>query len=259
MPAAEEPENNQNSKQNTIDRHSFLRGAAAAGAAATAASASVKLAAADTAGEAGKAAEKTKALAKLPSATFITHPGSGFTADVLNKIGLQYKAINPAPGFRSPQGSIINHLGNKNPEIITCLHEETATAMAHGYAKASSKPMGIMVHGTVGLQHASMALYNAWCDRVPMLMFNTNGIDRATPRPGVGWIHSAQNPAAVVREFIKWDDPLASLQHFAESTVRARQFTMTSPVAPAFVALDMDLQEEEIEHAKNCSSQKFPA
>ena len=132
-------------------------------------------------------------------------------ADVLKKIGLQYKAINPATGFHSPQESIINHLGNKNPEILTCLHEETATAMAHGYANASGKPMGVMVHGTVGLQHASMALDNAWCDRVPMLMFGANGIDTATPRPGVGWIHSAQDPAALVREFIKWDDQPASL------------------------------------------------
>ena len=258
MPAAKEPDNNQNTKQNTIDRRSFLKGAAAAGAAAAAAGASVKLAAAaDTAGEAGKAAEKTKAPVKLPSETFITHPGSDFMADVLKKIGLQYIAINPAAGFRSLQESIINYLGNKNPEILTCLHEETATAMAHGYAKASGKPMGVMVHGTVGLQHASMALYNAWCDRVPMLMFGANGIDAATRRPGVEWIHSAQDPAALVREFVKWDDQPASLQHFAESTVRAHQFTMTAPMAPAFIALDMDLQEEEVEHAEKLKIPKI--
>ena len=258
MPAAKEPDNNQNTKQNTIDRRSFLKGAAAAGAAAAAGGASVKLAAAaDTAGEAGKAAEKTKAPAKLPSETFITHPGSDFMADVLKKIGLQYIAINPAAGFRSLQESIINYLGNKNPEILTCLHEETATAMAHGYAKASGKPMGVMVHGTVGLQHASMALYNAWCDRVPMLMFGANGIDAATRRPGVEWIHSAQDPAALVREFVKWDDQPASLQHFAESTVRAHQFTMTAPMAPAFIALDMDLQEEEVEHAEKLKIPKI--
>ena len=254
MPAAKEPENN----QNTIDRRSFLKGAAAAGAAAATAGASVKLAAAaDTAGEAGKAAEKTKAPAKLPSETFITHPGSDFMADVLKKIGLQYMAINPAAGFRSLQESIINYLGNKNPEILTCLHEETATAMAHGYAKAAGKPMGVMVHGTVGLQHASMALYNAWCDRVPMLMFGANGIDAVTRRPGVEWIHSAQDPAALVREFVKWDDQPASLQHFAESTVRAHQFTMTSPMAPALIALDMDLQEEEVEHAEKLKIPKI--
>lgn len=122
--------------------------------------------------------------------------------------------------------------------------------MAHGYTKAPGKPMAVMVHGTVGLQHASMALYNAWCDRVPMLIFGGNGIDAETRRPGVEWIHSAQDPAALVREFSKWDDQPASLQHFAESTVRAHQFTMTAPMAPALIAIDMDLQEEEIEHAE---------
>ena len=244
------------SDDNKIDRRSFLKGAAAAGAAVTAAATKIA-AAADGGADAAKPAEKAKPAAKLPSETFITHPGSDFMADVLKKIGLQYIAINPAAGFRSLQESVINHLGNKNPEIITCLHEESATAMAHGYAKASGKPMAVMVHGTVGLQHASMGLYNAWCDRVPMLMFGGNGIDAETRRPGVEWIHSAQDPAALVRDFIKWDDQPASLQHFAESTVRAHQFTMTAPMAPAFIAIDMDLQEEEIEHPEKLKIPKI--
>ncbi len=247
-----------NNKESKIDRRAFLKGAAAAGAAVASVTGATRIAAAaDNAAEGAKPAEKPKAANKLPSETFITHPGSDFMADVLKKIGLQYIAINPAAGFRSLQESIINYLGNKNPEIITCLHEESATAMAHGYAKASGKPMGVMVHGTVGLQHASMALYNAWCDRVPMLMFGGNGIDAETRRPGVEWIHSAQDPAALVREFIKWDDQPASLQHFAESTVRAHQFTMTAPMAPAFIAIDMDLQEEEIEHAEKLKIPKI--
>jgi len=235
------------SENTRLDRRSFLKGAAAAGAAVAA---GTKIAAAaDATAEGAKPAAKA-ATAKLPSETFITHPGSDFMADVLKAIGLQYVAINPAAGFRSLQESMINYLGNKNPEILTCLHEESATGLAHGYAKASGKPMGVMVHGTVGLQHASMALYNAWCDRVPMIMFGGNGIDAATRRPGVEWIHSAQDPAALVRDFIKWDDQPASLQHFAESTVRAHQFTLTAPMAPVMIAIDMDLQEEEIEHSE---------
>src|SRR5450756_131161 len=155
-----------------------------------------------------------------------------------------------AAGFRSLHESIINYSGNKNPEIVHCLHEESATGMAHGYAKASGRPMGVMVHGTVGLQHASMAVYNAWCDRVPMMIFGGNGIDANTLRPGVEWIHSAQDPAALVREFVKWDDQPASLQHFAESTVRASTYTMTAPMEPVMISIDMDLQEDEIEHAE---------
>src|SRR4029434_8135300 len=182
-------------------RRSFLKGTAAAAGAAIAAT--TKLAQAAEPGEMNQAAAKPPAQKKLPSETFITRPGSDFMADVLKTIGLQYVAINPAAGFRSLQESIINYSGNKNPEIITCLHEETATHMAQGYAKAAGKPIGVMVHGTVGLQHASMGLYNAWVDRVPLMMFAGNGIDATTRRPGVETIHSAIDPAAMVREFVK--------------------------------------------------------
>ena len=232
---------------NQLDRRAFLKSAAAAGAAVAAGTQIA--AAAEATAEGAKPAAKPAA-GKLPSETFITRPGSDFMTDVLKAIGLQYAAINPAAGFRSLHESIINYAGNKNPEILTCLHEESAVGMAHGYAKAAGKPMGVMVHGTVGLQHAAMGIYNAWCDRVPMIIFAGNGIDAATRRPGVEWIHSAQDPAALVREFVKWDDQPASLQHFAESTVRAHKYTLTAPMEPVVVCLDMDLQEEEIEHAE---------
>ncbi len=169
-------------------------------------------------------------------------------ADVLKSIGLQYVAINPAAGFRSLQESIINYSGNKNPEILTCLHEEIAAGMAHGYAKASGKLMGIMVHGTVGLQHATMGIYNAWCDRAPMIVFGGNGLRSDTRRPGVEWNHSVQNPGDLVRDFVKWDDQPISLQSFAESTVRAYKYAMTAPTLPVMVCLDMDIQEEANEH-----------
>jgi thiamine pyrophosphate-dependent acetolactate synthase large subunit-like protein len=234
-----------NTDNSNAGRRSFLKGTAAV--AGTAIAATAKLAqATETPADQSKAVGKPGAGGKLPSETFITRPGSDFMADVLKTIGLQYVAINPAAGFRSLQESIINYSGNKNPEIITCLHEETATHMAQGYAKAAGKPMGVMVHGTVGLQHASMALYNAWVDRVPLMIFAGNGIDATTRRPGVETIHSAQDPAALVREFVKWDDQPASLQHFAESTVRAYRITMTAPMEPVMICLDMDLQEEAI-------------
>jgi thiamine pyrophosphate-dependent acetolactate synthase large subunit-like protein len=224
-------------------RRTFLKGTAAVAGSAFAAATTLANATEAAADQppAGKPAAR-----KLPSETFITDPGSDFMADVLKGIGLQYVAINPAAGFRSLQESIINHLGNRNPQVITCLHEESATHMAQGYAKAAGKPIGVMVHGTVGLQHASMALYNAWVDRVPLMIFAGNGIDAATRRPGVETIHSAQDPGALVREFVKWDDQPASLQHFAESTVRAYKIAMTAPMEPVMICLDMDLQEHEV-------------
>ena len=230
-----------------VDRRSFLKGsAAAAGAALAAATAATRLAqAAETAADA-PAAAKPAAAKKLPSETFITNPGSDFMADVMRAVGLQYLAINAASGFRSLHESIINHLGNKNPEIITCMHEESAAGIAHGYAKAAGKPMVIMMHGTVGLQHATMGIYNAWCDRVPMMIFASNGMQADKRRPGVEWTHSVQDAAGLVRDFVKWDDQPASLQHFAESTVRAWKFTMTAPMEPVMVMCDIELQEDGV-------------
>ncbi|HKA45305.1 MAG TPA: thiamine pyrophosphate-binding protein, partial [Burkholderiales bacterium] len=244
------------SENSKAGRRSFLKGTAAV--AGTAIAATTQLAqAAEAAADQAKPAAKPAAPAKLPSETFITRPGSDFMADVLKAIGLQYVAINPAAGFRSLQESIINYLGNKNPEIITCLHEESATHMAQGYAKASGKPMGVMVHGTVGLQHAAMGLYNAWVDRVPLMMLAGNGIDAVTRRPGVETIHSAIDPAAMVREFVKWDDQPASLQHFAESAARAYRITMTAPMEPVMLCLDMDVQEEPIHESEKLRMPKI--
>jgi thiamine pyrophosphate-dependent acetolactate synthase large subunit-like protein len=231
-----------------VNRRSFLKGTAAAAGAAIAA-ASQLAQAADAATAEKPAAVKPPAEKKLPSETFITNPGSDFMADVLRGVGLQYLAINAASGFRSLHESIINHLGNKNPEIITCMHEESAAGIAHGYAKAAGKPMGIMMHGTVGLQHATMGIYNAWCDRVPMMIFASNGMQADKRRPGVEWTHSVQDAAGLVRDFVKWDDQPASLQHFAESCVRAHKFTMTAPMEPVMVMCDIELQEDPV-HGK---------
>jgi len=228
-------------------RRTFLKGTAVAAGAAIAAT--TQLAQAAGAGAEKPAAGKAEAEKKLPSETFVTHPGSDFMADVLRAVGLQYLAINPASGFRSLHESIINHLGNKNPEIITCMHEESAAGIAHGYAKAAGKPMGIMMHGTVGLQHATMGIYNAWCDRVPMMIFASNGLAADRRRPGVEWLHSVQDCGALVRDFVKWDDQPASLQHFAESCVRARKITMTAPMEPVMVMCDIELQEDPV-HGK---------
>jgi acetolactate synthase I/II/III large subunit len=228
-------------------RRSFLKGTAAAAGAAIAATAHLAQAAEATAEK--PAAGKAPAEKKLPSETFITNPGSDFMADVLRAMGLQYLAINAASGFRSLHESILNHLGNKNPEIITCMHEESAAGIAHGYAKAAGKPMGIMMHGTVGLQHATMGIYNAWCDRVPMMIFASNGLQADKRRPGVEWTHSVQDAGALVRDFVKWDDQPASLQHFAESCARAYKFTMTAPMEPVMVMCDIELQEDAI-HGK---------
>ena len=230
-----------------LDRRGFLKSAAAA---AGAVSVAAHAAAADkpAEGKAAKGAAAAHGKTKLPPGQrTIPRPGSDFMVDVIKTLNLDYVASNPGSSFRSLHESTVNYGNNKKPEFITCLHEESSIAMAHGYAKAAGKPMAVYAHGTVGLQHGAMAIYNAWCDRVPIVMFAGNGIDADKRRPGTEWSHSVQDAGALVRDFVKWDDMPGSLQHFAESTVRAYKLATTAPMEPTLIVADIDLQEDHIE------------
>jgi acetolactate synthase I/II/III large subunit len=222
-----------------MERREFLKTAAAVGTTAAAA-------AAVTSEVAQAAATPAKEKPTHPGDIVIERPGSDFMVDVIKALDLKYVATNPGASFRSLHESLVNYGGNTKPELLTCLHEESAVGMAHGYAKATGKPMGVMVHGTVGLQHASMAIYNAWCDRVPIMIFAGNGIDANKRRPGTEWNHSVQDVALQVRDYVKWDDYPGSLQHFAESAIRAYKIAMTPPCEPVLIAADIDLQEDPI-------------
>jgi acetolactate synthase I/II/III large subunit len=239
-------EANDTNAHHDTPRRGFLKQAVAGATAAAAAAATVTAQAADAVAKPPADAPKQPAKAEAGSDKLIERPGSDFMIDVIRTLGIDYISTNPGSSFRSLHESLVNYGGNKKPELLTCLHEESAVAMAHGYAKACGKPMGVFLHGTVGLQHAAMAIYNAWVDRVPVVMIAGNGADATKRRPGTEWNHSVQDAAAMVRDYIKWDDAPASLQHFAESTVRAYKIAMTPPMEPVLVMADIDLQEDGI-------------
>jgi acetolactate synthase-1/2/3 large subunit len=171
--------------------------------------------------------------------------GSDFMVDVLKSLDFDYVCANPGSSFRGLHESLINYGGNQSPEFITCCHEESSVAMAHGYYKVEGKPLAVMAHGTVGLQHAAMAIYNAWCDRVPVYVILGNHHDAALRR-SAEWYHGVQDAADMVRDFTKWDDTPWSLGHFAESAVRAYKVAMTPPMAPVVLVCDGHLQEDPI-------------
>ncbi|MDO8678708.1 MAG: thiamine pyrophosphate-binding protein [Acidobacteriota bacterium] len=173
-------------------------------------------------------------------------PGSDFMVDLIKSLGFEYAAANPGGSFRALHESLVNYGGNRMPELLTCLHEESSVAMAHGYAKIEGKPMLVMAHGTVGLQHASMAIYNAYADRVPVYSVLGNILDIQWRRNDVEWTHAVQDAAAMVRDCIKWDDTPVSLSHFAESAVRAYKIAMTPPMGPVILVADGPMQEEGI-------------
>lgn len=229
-----------------IDRRSFLKGAAATAATVIGSNlASGTQLAANAAAQSDSSNEGTHGSGRS-SEKIIARPGSDFMVDVIKATGIEYIASNPGSSFRSLQESIVNYGDNKKPEFLTCMHEESSVGMAQGYAKAAGKPMGIMAHGTVGLQHAAMAVYNAWCDRVPVVMFAGNFLDAEKRRPGVEWYHCVQDPAALLRDFIKWDDQPLSLQHFAESVMRGYKIATTVPMGPVLITADGSLAEGPI-------------
>jgi len=173
-------------------------------------------------------------------------PGSDFMVDVIKSLGIEYICANPGSSFRGLQESVVNYGGNKSPEFVTCCHEESAVGMAHGYAKIEGKPLGVFAHSTVGLQHAAMAIFNAYCDRVPVYIVLGNTLDATKRRPGVEWDHSVEDAAAMVRDYTKWDDLPISLTHFAESAVRAYKIAMTPPCMPVLLVADAELQENPL-------------
>src|SRR5215469_14364430 len=237
-------------------RRNFLKGATVAGAAALAPPVAARTQASDPPKGSKKAAAPGPKLAAAetmpPSKDPVSQTTSGgdFMVDVFKTLDIDYLAMNCASSFRGLHEAVLNHGGNTKPEILTCPHEEIAVHMAQGYAKIEGKPMAMICHGVVGLQHASMAMYNAWCDRVPVIVMGGNIIEANKRGPGAEWVHSAIDPGAIARDFVKWDDQPTSLQHFAESAVRAYKVATTPPMAPVMLSLDAELQENPIADAE---------
>src|SRR4051795_19245 len=147
---------------------------------------------------------------------------SDAVADMLRALDVEYIALNPGASYRGLHDSLVNHLGNERPEIVVCLHEEHAVAVAHGYAKVTGRPMAAGLHANVGLMHATMALFNAFCDRMPLIAIGATGpVDAALRRPWIDWIHTAADQAALVRPYVKWDDQPASAAAAVEALAPA--------------------------------------
>ncbi len=174
--------------------------------------------------------------------------GSDTMALAVRNLGLKYVALNPGASFRGFHDSLVNFLGNRDPQMILCLHEDHAVSIAHGYAKVAGEPMGVVLHSNVGLMHGSMGIFNAFCDRVPVIVFGATGpVDAAKRRPWIDWIHTAQDQGGLIRNFIKWDDQPASVEAAIESIYRANQIARTAPRGPVYVCLDADLQERKLD------------
>src|SRR5689334_18253870 len=180
----------------------------------------------------------------LPSGANAPAFGSDVIAETLRALDIAYIALNPGASYRGLHDSLVNHLGNVQPQMLLCLHEEHAVAIAHGYAKVTGKPMAAAVHSNVGLMHGTMAIFNAWCDRMPVLVLGATGpVDAPKRRPWIDWIHTARDQGALVRSYTKWDDQPASPEAAREALLRACWMAQTAPRGPVYVNLDAGMQE----------------
>lgn len=174
--------------------------------------------------------------------------GSDLIVEILNAVGIEYVAMNPGSTFRGIHDSIVNYAGNRAPKLILALHEAVAVGLAHGFHKVSGRPMAVALHDIVGLGNAPTAIYEAWCDRVPMvIMGGTGPMDAALRRPGNDWIHTALIQGNLIRDFVKWDDQPYSIEAIPESLLRAWRTAVTKPAGPVYVCFDVVIQEDRIQ------------
>src|SRR5664279_4894869 len=170
--------------------------------------------------------------------------GSDVVAETLRDLALPYIALVPGASFRGLHDRLVNFLGNRDPTLLLCLHEEHAVAIAHGYAKVTGRPLAVALHSNVGLFHATMAIFNAWCDRMPVLILGATGpVDAVKRRPWIDWIHTARDQGAIVRPYVKWDDQPASPEAAREALLRAMWHASSAPQGPVYVNLDAEMQE----------------
>jgi thiamine pyrophosphate-dependent acetolactate synthase large subunit-like protein len=195
----------------------------------------------------------------IPSGVNAPAFGSDVVADALRATGVEYIALNPGASYRGFHDSLVNYLGNERPQMLLCLHEESAVAIAHGYAKVTGRAMAAMVHSNVGLMHGTMAIFNAWCDRMPLVILGATGpVDAVKRRPWIDWIHTARDQGALVRGYTKWDDQPASPAAAREAVLRAAWIANTAPCGPTYVNLDAGMQEAKLEEpVPPIDSQRF--
>jgi thiamine pyrophosphate-dependent acetolactate synthase large subunit-like protein len=173
--------------------------------------------------------------------------GSDAVALMLRELGLPYIALVPGASYRGLHDSIVNLLGNRAPQMVLCVHEETAVAIAHGYAKVTDKMMASGLHANIGLMRATMSIYNAWCDRAPILILGATGPWDATQRrPWIDWIHTSTDQGGLIRNFTKWDNQPGSPAAATEALLRAAQIAQTAPKGPTYINLEVAMQEGKL-------------
>jgi acetolactate synthase-1/2/3 large subunit len=171
---------------------------------------------------------------------------SDVIVDLIKHYGFPYIALNPGASYRGLHDSLVNYGGN-DPPLLLCQHEKIAVQIAHGYAKATGRPMAAIVHDVVGMLHATMGIYYAYLDRCPVFVVGATGpMDESRRRPFIDWIHTANVNGEQLRHYVKWDYQPASIEGVPDSFARAYAAMMTEPQGPIYMCYDAWLQEQPL-------------
>lgn len=171
---------------------------------------------------------------------------SDIIVDMIKMYDFPAIPLNPGASYRGLHDSLVNY-GENDPPMILCNHEKIAVQIAHGYTKATGKPMAAAVHNVVGLLHAPLAIYYAYIDRCPVFIIGATGpMDEKLRRPFIDWIHTAFAQGSAVRDFTKWDYQPGSIHGVPDAFARAYSIMMTEPQGPVYMVYDAGLQEAEL-------------
>ncbi len=173
---------------------------------------------------------------------------SDVIVDMIKRYGFEYIALNPGASYRGLHDSLVNY-GENNPPMLLCQHEKIAVQIAHGYARATGKPMIAIVHNLVGLLHAPMGIYYAYLDRAPVFIIGATG-PMAEPkrRPFIDWIHTANVQGEAIRNFVKWDYQPTTVDGVPGAFARAYSVMMSARQGPIYMCYDAGLQEAQLDH-----------
>ena len=158
-------------------------------------------------------------------------------AELLGKMDFDYVFLLPAQaiaGFTT----LVNHNRNLDPKIVLATSELSAASMAHpDTPRPPTNLLWCILHDLVGLMNGSMGLYNAYCDRTPVLFLGGAGPLDPDQRRFIEWNHSASTQADIIKDWVKWTDEPPTGNATLKSIVRGKTICETYPPGPVYVSM----------------------
>lgn len=164
----------------------------------------------------------------------VTGSGGHLLVAQLKAAGVEYIFLNASTGEAPVLDALIDE---PSIQIIKSIHEGNLVAMADGYARATGKTPFVMC-ARPGLPNAMTMMYNAWKDRVPMVVMVD---DVSMGMAGQDGFEAMDHMSSMTQTMTKWHWTINSTAKIPEITRRAFKFASTQPGGPVFIGVPEDL------------------